>query len=142
MIKRMVIMLVAVAVVLGGVFGFQVFKAAMIKKFLSQMSAPPQTVSSIKASSSEWQRKLEAVGSLRAVKGADLSLEVPGVVDSIMFNSGDDTQEGTVLLKLRDEDDVAKLQSLQATAALNRLFPKSKYHPQTGPHRGANHPAR
>jgi len=121
MIKRMVIMLVAVAVVLGGVFGFQVFKAAMIKKFMAQMSAPPQTISATKAGSSEWQRKIEAVGSLRAVKGADLSLEVPGVVDSIMFNSGDDVQEGTALLKLRDQDDVAKLKSLQATAELSRI---------------------
>ena len=32
---------------------------------------------------SEWQPKIEAVGTLRAVKGADLSLEVSGVVDSI-----------------------------------------------------------
>jgi membrane fusion protein, multidrug efflux system len=121
MIKRMVIMLLAVAVVLGGVFGFQVFKAAMIKKFMAQMSSPPQTVSATKAGSSAWQRKIEAVGSLRALKGADLSLEVPGVVDSIMFNSGDDVQGGTVLLKLRDEDDIAKLNSLKATAELNRI---------------------
>ena len=45
MIKRMVIMLVAVAVVFGGIFGFQVFKAAMIKKFITALSNPPQTVS-------------------------------------------------------------------------------------------------
>ena len=32
MIKRMVIMLVAVAVVFGGIFGFQVFKGMMIKQ--------------------------------------------------------------------------------------------------------------
>ena len=38
MTKRMVIMLVAVAVVFGGIFGFQAFKAAMIKKFMSAMS--------------------------------------------------------------------------------------------------------
>ena len=35
MTKRMVIMLVAVAVVFGGIFGFQAFKSAMIKKFMS-----------------------------------------------------------------------------------------------------------
>ena len=121
MIKRMVIMLVAVALVLGGIFGFQAFKATMIKKFMSQMSAPPQTVSTAKAAYAPWQSTVQAVGSLRAVKGADLSLETAGTVDSITFESGDDVEAGTVLLKLRADDDVAKLASLQATAALNHI---------------------
>jgi membrane fusion protein (multidrug efflux system) len=121
MTKRMVIMLVAVAVVFGGIFGFQAFKAAMIKKFMSAASSPAQTVSATKAAFSEWQPNIEAVGSLRAVKGADLSLEVSGVVDTISFNSGDDVEQGALLLKLRADDDTAKLQSLQATADLSQI---------------------
>jgi membrane fusion protein, multidrug efflux system len=121
MTKRMVIMLIAVAIVFGGIFGFQAFKAAMIKKFMSSMSAPPQTVSATKAEYSQWQPQIEAVGSLRAVKGADLSLEVSGVVDTISFNSGDDVKQGDLLLKLRAADDTAKLESLQATAELSEL---------------------
>ncbi len=121
MIKRMVFMLVAVAIVLAGIFGFQVFKSAMIKKYMATAINPPQTVSTIKAGASAWQPKIEAVGSLRAVKGADLSLEVAGVVDTISFNSGDDVQEGALLLKLRADDDIAKLESLQATAQLSQI---------------------
>ena len=121
MIKRMVIMLVAVAVVFGGIFGFQAFKAAMIKKFITALSNPPQTISATTAATSEWQPKIEAVGSLRAVRGADLSLEVSGVVKSISFNSGDDVQEGAQLLKLRTADDVARLESLKAMAELNEI---------------------
>jgi len=121
MIKRMVIMLVAVGVVFGGVFGFQAFKATMIKKFMSQMAAPPQTVSTSKAGFQDWEQRLEAVGSLRAVKGADLSLEVAGVIDSIMFNSGDDVEEGALLLKLRAEDDIAKLESMQSAVELSQI---------------------
>jgi len=122
MIKRMVIMLIAVAVVLGGVFGFQVFKGIMIKKFMSAMGSPPQTVATGKAGYSQWQPTIEALGSLRAVRGADLSIEVSGVVDSISFNSGDDVEEGAVLLKLRSQDDAARLESLQATAQLNQII--------------------
>jgi membrane fusion protein (multidrug efflux system) len=119
--RRMVIMLVAVAVVLGAVFGFQVFKGIMIKKFMATLSNPPQTVATAKAGYSQWQPTIEAIGSLRAVKGADLSLEVSGVVDSISFNSGDDVAEGAPLLKLRSDDDAAKLDSLKATAELNQI---------------------
>jgi membrane fusion protein (multidrug efflux system) len=121
MTKRMIIMLVAVGVVFAAIFGFQMFKSAMIKKYMAAMGSPPQTVSATKVSSSEWQPQIEAVGSLRAVKGADLSLEVAGVVDAISFNSGDDVAEGAVLLKLRSDDDQAKLESLQATADLNQI---------------------
>jgi membrane fusion protein (multidrug efflux system) len=121
MTKRMVFMLVAVAIVLGAVFGFQAFKGVMIRKYMSAMGSPPQTVSTTKAASSQWQPNIEAIGSLRAVKGADLSLEVFGVVGSISFNSGDDVAAGAVLLKLRDDDDAAKLESLEATAALNEI---------------------
>jgi membrane fusion protein, multidrug efflux system len=121
MIKRMLIMLIAVGVVFGGIFGFQAFKAKMIKKFMSSMAAPPQTVSATKAEFSQWQPNIDAIGSLRAVKGADLSLEVAGVVDSISFKSGDDVKQGAVLLTLRAADDEAKLQSLQAMAQLSEL---------------------
>jgi membrane fusion protein (multidrug efflux system) len=121
MTKRMVIMLAAVAVVFGGIFGFQVFKAAMIKKFISAMGSPPQTVSAVKAGYSEWQSKVEAIGSLRAVLGSDLSLEVAGVVDTITFNSGDDVAQGKQLLKLRAGDDAARLESLQAMADLSEI---------------------
>ena len=121
MTKRMVIMLIAVAIVFGGIFGFQAFKASMIKKFMTAMGSPPQTVSATKATYGEWQPKLEAIGTLRAVKGADLSLDVPGVVASISFNSGDDVEEGAPLLKLRVEDDLAKLVSLQAMAELSEV---------------------
>ncbi len=121
MAKRMIIMLIAVTVVLGLVFGFQVFKAHIIKKVMASLANPPQTVSTIVAEYSEWQPATAAVGSLRAVDGANLSLEVPGIVSQIDFKSGDDVQTGQVLLRLRADDDIAKLHALQATAALAQI---------------------
>jgi membrane fusion protein, multidrug efflux system len=121
MAKRMIIMLFAVTVVLGLVFGFQVFKAHIIKKVMASLANPPQTVSTIVAEYSEWQPAIAAVGSLRAVNGANLSLELPGIVTQINFKSGDDVQAGQVLLRLRSDDDIAKLHALQATAELAQI---------------------
>jgi membrane fusion protein, multidrug efflux system len=121
MIKRMLIMLVLVGVVLGSVFGFKTFVDGKVNEFMAGMGNQPQTVSTTKATLSDWQPQLEAVGSLRAVSGADLSLEVAGVVERINFQSGDDVEKGKVLLKLRDEDDVAKLKSLEAVAELSQI---------------------
>lgn len=121
MIKRMIIMLVGVGVVLGGFFAFQNFKAHIIGQVMASLANPPQTVSTTVAGLQAWQNQVEAVGSLRAVSGADLSLEVSGIVDKINFNSGDDMQAGTVLLRLRQDDDAAKLAALQATADLAQV---------------------
>ena len=121
MIKRMIIMLVGAGVVLGGFFAFQNFKAHMIAQVMASMANPPQTVSTVTAEMQDWQPHMQAVGSLRAVNGADLSLEVSGIVGELHFNSGDDVSAGTVLLRLRADDDAAKLQALQATADLAQI---------------------
>jgi membrane fusion protein (multidrug efflux system) len=118
MIKRMIGMLILVGVVFGAIFGFQAFKARMIKTAMASFGAPPQTVSTTTAAYQNWQPQLEAVGSLRAVKGADLAVEVPGIVDEISFKSGDDVRAGAPLLRLRADDDIAKLHSLEAAAEL------------------------
>lgn len=115
--KRMIIMLAVVGVVLGLVVGYKVFVGMMIKKYMTG-NVPVQTVSTTVAKMEDWQPTLSAVGSLRAVRGADLSFEVPGIVDEVLFNSGDEVKAGTVLVRLRSEDDQARLASLQAAADL------------------------
>jgi membrane fusion protein (multidrug efflux system) len=121
MIGRMIIMLILVGLVFGGVFGFEAFRNAMIKKFIGAMGSPPQTVSAAAATLEEWQPQIEAVGSLRAVNGADLAFEVPGIVKELRFKSGDDVAAGDILVTLRADDDIARLAALQATANLSEI---------------------
>jgi len=61
---------------------------------------------------------LRAVGTLRAVRGADLALDVAGLVTRVNVRSGEEVKEGQVLLQLRDSEDVAQLRQLEAAAAL------------------------
>jgi membrane fusion protein (multidrug efflux system) len=116
MFIRMVVMLVLVVGVFAGLGGM---KYLQIKDAMSKMGPPPPaTVSATVAAFDDWQPQLEAVGSLRAVNGADLAFEVPGIVEEIHFNSGDEVKAGTELIKLRDDEDVSKLHSLQAVVDL------------------------
>jgi membrane fusion protein (multidrug efflux system) len=121
MIKRMLIMIVVVIVVVGGMIGFKYMMAAGTKKYLANAPVPSQTVSAMKAEVQEWQQEIEAVGTVRAVNGADLAAEVPGVVDSIAFESGNEVEQGALLVRLRDDDAVAQLRALEATAHLAQL---------------------
>jgi membrane fusion protein (multidrug efflux system) len=117
----MVIMLIAVGVVLAAIFGFQAFKARMIGQAIANLRNPPQTISTMTAATQPWQDRLEAVGTTRAEKGADLSAQVSGIVRAIHFESGSRVEQGTLLVELDATDDVAKLESLKATTTLAQL---------------------
>ena len=116
--KRMLIMLVAVGLVFGGIFGWQAIKARFIRQYFASQGVPTETVSTIEAAYQTWQPTLEAVGTLRALRGADLAAEVAGVVSAIHFRSGDEVKAGAPLVQLDDATDVAHLESLQASAQL------------------------
>jgi len=118
MIKPLIIMLLIVAVVLGGIFGWQAFMGSMMKKYMGAAATAPQTVSTVTAAKTTWQAEIRAVGTLRAVRGADLSAQAAGEVDKSEFESGDEVSAGKLLLRLRPNDDFAKLQQLQAAAEL------------------------
>ena len=118
MAKRMIIMLICVGVLLGALVGFNLFKAHMIRKFMAGNAVPAATVTAAIARFQQWQPQLSAVGSLRAVRGVDVTTEVPGLVREIPFSSGQEVKAGQVLVRLNDDSDRAQLASLQAAAEL------------------------
>jgi membrane fusion protein (multidrug efflux system) len=118
MARRMGIMLICVGLLLAALVGFNLFKAHMFAKFMAGNAAPPATVSAAVAGYQSWQPQLAAVGSLRAVRGVDVTTEVAGLVREIAFSSGQEVKTGRVLVRLNDDADVALLHSLQAAAEL------------------------
>ena len=118
MLKPLIIMVLLVVLVIGGVFAWQAFIGKMVGKFMAQAASAPQTVSTVVAKKTTWQQQIRAIGSLRAVRGADLSAQASGVVDKIDFDSGNDVPAGKVLLQLMPNDDYAKLEQLRASAEL------------------------
>jgi len=116
--KRMVIMLVCVGVLLGGLVGFNWFKGYMMQKYMASAPVPPATVSTMSASYQEWQPQLSSVGTLRAIRGVDVTTEVPGLVSSIEFKSGEEVRAGQVLVQLNADTDIAQLHALEAQADL------------------------
>jgi membrane fusion protein (multidrug efflux system) len=125
--KRMVIMLVAVGIVLGGLVGFNWFKGVMMQKYMSSQQIPAVTVSALKADYQQWQPQLSAVGTLRAVRGVDVTTEVAGLVRSLEFKSGDEVKAGQVLAQLNADSDIAQLRALEAAADLaNTVYERDK----------------
>ncbi|MES2193589.1 MAG: efflux RND transporter periplasmic adaptor subunit [Pseudomonadota bacterium] len=118
--NRRVMVWLAVAILAGALF-YVVKSRISHGPVTSRPAAPPQTVAAQTARMQTWQPSMKLVGELRASKGADLALQVSGIVQSLTFESGDTVQAGAALLQLVADDQISKLDSLNATAELNAL---------------------
>lgn len=118
MTKRLIIVLIGLAVVFGGIFGFKWFVNQQMTAFFDNMPTPPVAVSTAKADTSAWRMTIPAVGSLRAVNGVQVASEVPGKIENIAFESGQTVARGDLLVQLDTSTDRAELDALQAQLAL------------------------
>jgi membrane fusion protein (multidrug efflux system) len=117
MAKRILLVLGVLIVIFGGIAGLKYLQIqGMIKQF--SQPRPPATVASVAVLAEQWRPRLQAVGSLVAVNGIEVSSEVDGIVAAIHFTSGKRVAEGEPLLRLDDTVDRAALEALRAAARL------------------------
>jgi membrane fusion protein (multidrug efflux system) len=117
--KRMFIMLAIVVVIIAALGGFKFFqiKAAMSQGF----TPPPEAVTTVVAHQEEWGTTLNAIGSVAAVNGVTVSADLPGVVESIRFTSGQAVNQGDVLVLLDAKQERAQLAAASAQRELARV---------------------
>ncbi len=115
---RLIVVVLAAGVLLAAIVGFNVWKANFVAQLRTKNASPPQTVTTASAAFSDWQPQVSAVGSLRAVRGVDVTTEVTGLVRSLHFKSGDQVQAGQVLVELNADAEIAQQRALEAAADL------------------------
>ncbi|HEY2275620.1 MAG TPA: efflux RND transporter periplasmic adaptor subunit [Steroidobacteraceae bacterium] len=116
--RRLIIAGVAVVVLFVVIAGIKAYSIYRLIQQAKANGAPAQTVTTTTAASSDWQPQITAVGSVRAVRGVDITTEVTGLVRSVAFRSGDDARRGQILVHLNADSDIATLHSLEAAADL------------------------
>ncbi len=114
-------MLLCMVILFGGIFGYYLYLGLQMKKKMSQMTLPPETVSAMKAVYQSWQPKMQAAGTVRAVQGVDVTTEIQGLVRTIYFQPGATVKAGDLLLALNADADAAQLNALQAAADLSKI---------------------
>ena len=121
MLKRMILMLV----VTGGVIGLLGFvKFRQIQEAMGQAAAfqpPPESVTTIVAEKDTWRSTLSAIGTMAAVQGVTVSADLPGIVESIAFESGASVNQGDLLVQLDTRQEKAQLAAVEATRELAAL---------------------
>ncbi|MCW8409550.1 efflux RND transporter periplasmic adaptor subunit [Legionella sp. PATHC035] len=119
--KQMIIMLVAVGILFGLIFGWKAIGNYMMSQYFLQMKSPAVTVSTMKVEASLWQPTLKSVGSMRARLGVNVTTELAGMVQTILFTPGALVKKGAVLAQLNADAEQGQLRSLQAQVELAKI---------------------
>lgn len=121
MVKRMLVMLAAVIVLLGGLAFVKYHQVQTAVAASQSFAPPPEAVTSIVAKQTAWPNTISVIGTMEAVHGVTVSADLPGTVAKINFESGKSVKAGDVLVELDTRQERAQLASLQAQHELSNL---------------------
>ncbi|WP_246679196.1 efflux RND transporter periplasmic adaptor subunit [Mesorhizobium sp. B2-6-2] len=109
--------LLLLALVCVGIVGFNFMRDAGIKQYFATMKPPAATVSTVTVKPSVWTPGIEAIGTVNAMRGVDLTLETSGIVRDILFHANQKVAADAVLVQLDDAVEKADLVAQKAQAA-------------------------
>jgi multidrug efflux system membrane fusion protein len=116
MVRWFIIVGLLLALLVGGLVGFNAFRSHMIAQFFANNKPPPATVTVAEAKSEVIPNLLTAVGDLAAVHQVNVTSDVSGRITDIMFIAGANVKAGSPLLQLFDGPDQGDLASFKAQA--------------------------
>lgn len=120
MIKRFIIAIVLLVVVCGGIVGFNLFRDNAIQQFFANMPVQSMTVSTITVEPRKWTPGIEAIGTVGAARGVDLTVETTGIVKEINFEANQRVEANGTLVVLDNAVQQADLEAAKTQAALDR----------------------
>jgi multidrug efflux system membrane fusion protein len=121
MIRWFIIVGALLALLVGGLVGFNAFRSHMIAQFFAGNKPPPSNVTVAEAKSEVIPNLLTAVGDLAAVHQVNVTSDVNGRVTDIMFAAGSNVKAGTPLVQLFDGPEQGDLASFKAQATVAQL---------------------
>jgi multidrug efflux system membrane fusion protein len=104
------------ALILGGLYGFNAFRSHAIATFFATNKPPPAQISAVIATSEVVPRFAVGIGSLAAVHQVTVTPEVGGRITELDFESGAKVKAGDKILQINDAPDRGDLANYQAQA--------------------------
>jgi multidrug efflux system membrane fusion protein len=95
MTRWFIIVGLLLAVLVGGLVGFNAFRTKMITQFFANNKPPPASVSIADATTEVIPNLLTAVGDLAAVHQVNVTTDVSGRITDIMFAAGSTVTAGS-----------------------------------------------
>jgi membrane fusion protein, multidrug efflux system len=120
-VRWFVIVGLLLTVVLGGLYGFNRFRAHAIATFFASNKPPPAQISAVEVRTEAVPRFAPAIGSLAAVHQVTINPEVGGRVTKIFFEPGATVKAGDPLVQLNDAPEQGDLKNYEAQARLAQI---------------------
>lgn len=117
--RAYVVALLLLLVIFGAIGGLVYLQR--VAQSATTFSPPPVTIATAIARPETWNTRLDAVGTLRAARGVELSVEESGTVIAVPVASGESVEAGELMLRLDDKIEQASLDSQIANLKLSRL---------------------
>ncbi len=117
-LRWLVIVGVLLALVLGGFYGFNRYRAQAIANFFANNKPPPAQIAAVTATTATVPRFATGIGSLAAVHQVTITPEIGGLATSILFEPGATVRAGDPLVQLNDAPDRGDLANYEAQARL------------------------
>jgi membrane fusion protein, multidrug efflux system len=121
MVRWFIIVGVLLALLAGGIVGFNYIRANAIKNFFATMKPPPTVVTVAEAKSEVIPNLINAVGDLAAVHQVNVTSDVNGRITDILFTAGSTVKAGQPLLQLFDGPERGDLASFKAQFTVAQL---------------------
>lgn len=135
-LRWLLIVGVLLALVLGGLYGFNRFRERAIANFFAHNKPPPAEISAVVAKAGQVPHLAAGIGSLAAVHQVTVTPQVGGLVTKILFNPGTLVKAGDPLVQLDDgpeRGDLANYEAQARYAALSLARAKALAQRQVGP---------
>jgi membrane fusion protein, multidrug efflux system len=121
MTRWFIIVGLLLALLVGGLVGFNALRSYGIAQFFANNKPPPATVTVAAAQSEVIPNLLTAVGDLAAVHQVNVTSDVSGRITDIMFTAGSTVKAGSPLVQLFDGPEQGDLASFKAQATVAQL---------------------
>jgi len=121
MLKKVLLTVIGLLLVVGIIVGIYVIQIKSLIDSGKNFVLPPEMITSSEISEQSWQQKLNAIASLTAHQGVQVSSEVAGKVEVIHFESGQNVEEGQLLVELDASTEEAQLSAALADARLAEI---------------------
>ena len=112
----LVIVGLLLALVLGGLYGFNWYREKAIASFFASNKPPPAQISAVTATTEAVPRYATGIGSLVAVHQVTVTPEIGGRVTAIHFEPGAMVKAGDPLVQLNDAPERGDLANYEAQA--------------------------
>ena len=120
MILRFIIAVILLALVGGGIVGFNMFRDQAIQQFFANMPVPTVTVSAVTVEEATWTPDISTIGTANASRGVELTVQMTGVVREIAFTANQAVEQGDLLIQMDDAMQRADLEAARTQAALDQ----------------------